>query len=253
MTIFAGPPDNAIRNKPISDALKQVLDTAAQTAGVDTIRINSGGQDALGEGTRRTGSTRHDRGRAADLQCVVGGNTLTFTDRSAPAGILSFVTAAAGAGATGIGAGVGYMGNRTIHVGFGTSASDHSKLTWGAGGRSATAPQWLRDAANAGWAAPAPLLHAAAPGGIAPGRYAVIARNGLKLRGGPGTNFDSEMTLPAGMELNVVEISSLNPAWVRVDLEGDSLLDGYVFAAFLAPVRASASNENAPEPDGDSS
>jgi Bacterial SH3 domain len=237
MTIFTGPPRDAIRNQPISEDLKRILDTAAQAAGVDTIRITSGGQDGLGEGTHRTGSTRHDHGRAADLQCVVGANALTFTDRSAPPSILSFVTAVAAAGATGIGAGVGYMGNRTIHVGFGTSASDHSKLTWGAGGRSA----------------PAPVVHAAVPGVVAPGRYAVIARNGLKLRGGPGTNFDSEITLPAGTELNVVETSRLNSAWVRVDVQGDGLLDGYVFAAFLAPVGAGGNNENAPEPDGNSS
>jgi hypothetical protein len=253
MTTFTGPPSAAIRNKPISEELKRVLDVAAQAAGVDTIRITSGGQDTLGEGTRRTGSTRHDRGRAADLQCVVGANTLVFTDLSAPPAIQRFVTAAAAAGANGIGAGVGYMGNRTIHVGFGTSERDHSKLTWGAGGRSAAAPQWLRDAANAGWAAPAPVLQAVVSGGIAPGRYVVIARDGLKLRGGPGTNFASEMTLPAGKELNVVAASSLDPAWVRVDLEDDGLLDGYVFAAFLAPVVASAGDEHAPEPDSDSS
>ncbi len=53
MTTFTGPPSSAIRNKPILDELKQVLQTAAQAAGVDAIRINSGGQDALGEGTRR--------------------------------------------------------------------------------------------------------------------------------------------------------------------------------------------------------
>jgi hypothetical protein len=255
MADFIGPPRDAIRNKPISDELKQVLSAAAQAAGVDTIRITSGGQDALGEGTRRTGSTRHDRGRAADLQCVVSGNTLTFTDRSAPPGILSFVTAAAAAGATGIGAGVGYMGNRTMHVGFGTSASDHSKLTWGAGGRSVNAPQWLRDAASAGWAAPAPLPSVAVPGIVSAGRYAVIARDGLKLRGGPGTNFGSEVTLPAGTELNVVEVSSLDPAWVHVSLEGDGLLDGYVFAPFLAPVADAngANSEGAAEPDDDSS
>jgi hypothetical protein len=35
---------------------------------------------------------------------------------------------------------------------------------------------------------------------IAAGRYVVMARGGLKLRGGPGTNFDSERTLPAGTE-----------------------------------------------------
>jgi len=248
MTSFTGPPADAIRNKPISEELKRVLEAAAQAAAIDAIRIISGGQDTLGEGSRRTGSTRHDRGRAADLQCVVGGTTLTFTDQSAPPGILRFVTAAAAAGANGIGAGVGYMGNRTIHVGFGTSVSDHSELTWGAGGRSATAPQWLRDAAAAGWAAPAPAAPVAAGRAVARGRYAVIARNGLKLRGGPGTNFDSEITLPAGTELNVVERSAVNPAWVRVDVEGDGLLDGYVFAAFLAPVGSGSTSEDAAEP-----
>jgi hypothetical protein len=253
MTNFAGPPSNAIRNKPISEELKRVLDAAAEAAGVDSIRITSGGQDRLGEGTRRTGSTRHDCGRAADLQCVIGANTLTFTDQSAPPAILNFVTAAASAGASGIGAGVGYMGNRTIHVGFGTSANDHSKLTWGAGGRSATAPQWLRDAANAGWEAPAPVAHAAAPAVGAAGRYVVIARDGLKLRGGPGTNFDSETTLPAGTELNVIERSRIDPAWVRVDVQGDGLLDGYVFASFLAPVGAGANHENVPEPESNGS
>jgi hypothetical protein len=218
MTTFTGPPSEAIRNKPISSELKQVLDAAARAAGVDGIRITSGGQDALGVGTRRTGSTRHDRGRAADLQLVVNGTTLTFTDQSAPPVILAFVTAAAAGGATGIGAGVGYMGNRTIHVGFGTSVNDRSKLTWGAGGRSANAPRWLRDAAETGWAAPGPIA-GAAPRGQALGRYVVIARAGLKLRGGPGTTFEAEHTLPLGTELNVVEISSQDPSWAGVDLE----------------------------------
>jgi hypothetical protein len=240
MTTFTGPPIEAVRNKPISSGLKQVLDTAAQAAGVDTIRITSGGQDALGEGTRRTGSTRHDRGRAADLQLVINETIPTFTDQSARSVILAFVTAAAAAGATGIGAGVGYMGNRTIHVGFGTSANDRSTLTWGAGGRSANAPQWLRDAAEAGWAAPAPMLGGGTPNVQALRRYVVIARDGLKLRGGPGTTFESEKTLPLGTELNVVGISSQDPSWAHVDLEGDGLLDGYVFASFLAPARAAA-------------
>jgi hypothetical protein len=237
MTTFTGPPSEAIRNKPISSELKQVLDTAAQAASVDTILITSGGQDTLGEGTRRTGSTRHDRGRAADLQLVVRGSTPTFTDQSAPAVIRAFVTAAAAAGATGIGAGVGYMGNRTMHVGFGTSVNDRSTLTWGAGGRSANAPQWLRDAAEAGWAAPGPIAGGAATV-LALGRYVVIARAGLKLRGGPGTTFESEHTLSLGTELNVVEVDSHDPSWARVDLEGDGLLDGYVFASFLAPAGA---------------
>jgi hypothetical protein len=234
--------------------LKGVLEAAARSAGVDTIRINSGGQDALGQGSRRTGSTRHDLGRAADIQLVAEGTTLTFTDQSADPIIVAFIKAAAAAGATGIGAGVGYMGNRTIHVGFGASPSDRSKLTWGAGGRSANAPRWLRDAAHAGWAVPTPVAAAALAGGTprvtAPGRYVVMARSGLKLRGGPGTNFDSERTLAAGTELNMVEVSSQDPSWVSVDLDGDGLIDGYVYASFLAPAGAS-SDEGAPEPVGD--
>jgi hypothetical protein len=70
---------------------------------------------------------------------------------------------------------------------------------------------------------------------LTPGRYVVIARGGLKLRGGPGTDFESERTLPAATELNVVDVDRQDPSWVRVDIEGDGLLDGYVFASFLAP------------------
>jgi hypothetical protein len=250
MVTFTGPPIQAIRNKPITAELKRILEAAAVAAGVDTVRITSGGQDALGEGNRRTGSTRHDRGRAADLQLVVNGSTVSFTDQSAPPAILTFVTTAAAGGTNGIGAGVTYMGNRTIHVGFGTRPDDRTKLTWGAGGRSANAPQWLRNAAAAGWASPSPIPDGAtAHGAQAPGRYMVIARNGLKLRGGPGTSFESEQTLPAGTELNVVEISGQDPSWVRVDLEGDGLLDGYVFASFLAPANTPADHEDVAEPD----
>jgi len=84
---------------------------------------------------------------------------------------------------------------------------------------------------------------------LAAGRYVVMARGGLKLRGGPGTNFASERTLVLGSELNVVEVDSQDPSWVRVDLEGDGLLDGYVFASFLAPAQQHiAGREDVPEP-----
>lgn len=234
MTTLSGPPRNAIRNKPITAQLEQVLISAGQVAGIDAITITSGGQDALGHGTRRTGSTRHDAGRAADIKLIENGRPLSFSDDTADRGVLAFVKAAAAAGATGIGAGVDYMGPETIHVGFGTSPSDHTKLTWGAGGRSVNAPQWLRDAANAGWASPA-ASGLATSQVLAPGHYVVIARDGLKLRGGPGTSFDPQKTLAAGLELDVVALSEADPAWARVDLEGDGLLDGYVFASFLAP------------------
>ena len=43
-------------------------------------------------------------------------------------------------GITGFGAGPGYMGEGTMHVGMGEPA------VWGAGGKSDNAPKWLRDA-----------------------------------------------------------------------------------------------------------
>lgn len=91
-------------------------------------------------------------------------------------------------------------------------------------------------------AAPAPVLTA--------GHYVIVARGGLKLRGGPGTNFEAQRTLPLGTELNVVATSDVDPAWVSVDLEGDGILDGFVFASFLAPAGSHVNlGEHAPEPD----
>ncbi len=138
-----------IRDKPIAPELELILRRAADAAGVDTVLVTSGGQP--GSTGKRIGSTRHDGGRAADLRLVKGGRTLAFTDDSADPIIEAFVTAAAANGATGIGAGVHYMGSDTLHVGFGTTPLDHTKIVWGAGGRSANAPPWLKEAAKKGW------------------------------------------------------------------------------------------------------
>ncbi|QWW71372.1 SH3 domain-containing protein [Rhizobium sp. WYJ-E13] len=64
------------------------------------------------------------------------------------------------------------------------------------------------------------------------GRYVVIARDGLRLRGGPGTEYEALKTLPTDTRLDVVDAS--DGPWVQVDLEGDGLLDGYGHSAFLA-------------------
>jgi hypothetical protein len=137
----------AIRKLPIDDKLKSVLQKAAETAGVD-VRVKSGGQPAAGEeGARigsRTGSTRHDKGMAADLDLYAGGKKITpATD---PETFKKFVQTASQAGATGIGAGEGYMGadGSRLHVGFGTAA------IWGAGGKSANAADWLKEAIGGG-------------------------------------------------------------------------------------------------------
>ena len=137
-----------IRDKPIGSVLEQLLKHAAEDTGIDKVYVTSGSQP--GSHGQSTGSTRHNNGRAADLQLIAGGNILSFSDSNGGQ-VAAFVTACASRGATGIGAGVNYMGNKTIHVGFGTSPQDHSKIVWGASGASANAPQWLRDAAQAGW------------------------------------------------------------------------------------------------------
>lgn len=64
-------------------------------------------------------------------------------------------------------------------------------------------------------------------------RYKVTARNGLRMRSGPGTAFDIVTTLHAGQ---VVSVVSQNGDWCQVDLEGDGLSDGYCHGGYLAPM-----------------
>jgi hypothetical protein len=152
-----------IRDMPISTALRRVLLTAAREAGVEVVRITSGGQP--GSRGRRTGSNRHDGGNAADLELVARGRTLDFTQSSDLDTICRFVASAAACGATGIGAGVNYMGPRRLHVGFGNGPQDSTQVVWGEGGAAANAPDWFREAAQLGWsyAAGAPVPDGDAP------------------------------------------------------------------------------------------
>jgi len=205
---------------------------AADAAGIDTVRITSGGQPAA-PGGPRLGSTRHDNGWAADLQLIRQGKTLSFTDERAELVVEAFVTAGAAHGATGIGAGVAYMGPQTLHIGFGKTPEDKSRLVWGEGGRAAAAPAWLKVAAQRGWSTP---VDASATIEIQrDGTHVVIARGGLRLRGGPGTEFSVTTTLGEGTKLTVLGFDGPNDVWARVDGEGDGLVDGHVLAAFLAP------------------
>jgi hypothetical protein len=152
-----------IRDMPISAALRRVLLTAAHEAGVDIVRITSGGQP--GSRGQRIGSNRHDGGNAADLELVARGRTLDFTQASDLDTICRFVASTAACGATGIGAGVNYMGPRRLHVGFGNGPNDTVQVVWGEGGASANAPDWQRNAAQLGWAyaSGAPFPDGAAP------------------------------------------------------------------------------------------
>ncbi len=141
-----------IRDRPICDELEAVLKRGGAAAGIDVIYVTSGGQP--GTSGQTTGSTRHNGGRAADLHLAADGEILTFTDADADPKVKKFVTACAANGAIGIGAGLHYMGNKTLHIGFGLTPTNTKTAVWGDSGLGIHAPKWLRDAADLGWKKP---------------------------------------------------------------------------------------------------
>ncbi|MEM6660886.1 MAG: SH3 domain-containing protein [Pseudomonadota bacterium] len=228
--------------------LRRILEAAAKAADVDKIHITSGRQP--GTHGKSIGSTRHNGGRAADLQIVVKGKTQTFTDSKPSKAIEKFIVAAASNGATGIGAGVTYMGNRTVHIGFGRTSSDTTKLVWGEKGKSANAPPWLVKAAKKGWSSPAEFSDTIEKADATQGLNTVIARSGLNLRKGPDLSFGITSVLAPGTVVSVVAFEGADDAWARVDLEGDGFVDGFLFASFLEPVISSLESiEDADEPE----
>lgn len=216
-----------IRDLPIKKSLGEILSKAADEAGIDTVRVTSGGQAKKGSGGKRTGSTRHDEGNAADLQLERNGHVLSFENPAERPVVAKFVTAAAALGATGIGAGVGYMGVHTLHVGFG------AKMVWGAGGKAVNAPEWLKKAVAAAAShkpASSPAIAAAAI--RLPGRYKVVANGGLRLRSGPGVEHGIKAKLTSGTLLTVLVFQG---EWAQVDLANDGVAEGFVSAAHLIP------------------
>ncbi len=127
----------AIRNKPLSDKLINAMSFLNGT-GIE-MKVFSGGQT----GKRRTGSTRHDYGNAADVEFYKNGRKLSFKNDEDRAVLMEITRQASLRGVTGIGAGSGngdYMGDGRIHLGFGKRA------TWGAKGKGKNAPAWLKQA-----------------------------------------------------------------------------------------------------------
>ncbi|MCE3608297.1 TIGR02594 family protein [Massilia sp. P8910] len=61
----------------------------------------------------------------------------------------------------------------------------------------------------------------------------VIARSGLRLRGGPSLTFAALETLPLGA---VVQGLRRDGDWIQVDINGDGLADGFAASAFLKPL-----------------
>jgi hypothetical protein len=58
----------------------------------------------------------------------------------------------------------------------------------------------------------------------------VIARSGLRLRSGPGVEFDPIGLMPFG---TVVRVAGRTGDWVMVDKNGDGAGDGFCLGAFL--------------------
>lgn len=78
----------------------------------------------------------------------------------------------------------------------------------------------------AGIAAPEPV----------PGPHVVRVRTDLKLRGGPGPTFPELDSLPDGTPLDVLAfVDNASGRWALVDLQGDGVKDGFVFAQFIEP------------------
>ena len=121
------------------------------------------------------------------------GRTLDFTRPGDLDTICRFVASAAACGATGIGAGVNYMGPRRLHVGFGNGPHDTTQVVWGEGGAAANAPDWLRDAAQLGWAyaAGAPVPERAAPQPPSEGEAAGAGRRRKAPAASPASSMDS--------------------------------------------------------------
>ncbi|MGR9079521.1 SH3 domain-containing protein (plasmid) [Rhizobium leguminosarum] len=73
----------------------------------------------------------------------------------------------------------------------------------------------------------------ASPGDLASNDQMVIASGGLRLRSGPGTEFDVTSSLPFGARVAVL---SRIGDWAQVDATRDGGADGFVHASFLRPV-----------------
>jgi hypothetical protein len=142
------------RRQPITPELKEVLQLAAEESGVQ-VEVFSGGQADITQGGPRTGKERHDLGHAADIRLKVknadGSYRYLSSKNEADREIMSkFITNSRKMGATGIGSGLGYMGESGIHIGTVVRPDiDYSNKPYGApAGKEAVweSDQWAQQA-----------------------------------------------------------------------------------------------------------
>ena len=160
----------ATRKLPIHDFTRRILLTASSRSGL-RVHVFSGGQPT--NGGNRKGSRRHDLGGAADLYLIhpVTHHILDMRDPDDRVCMASFIQASVAAGATGVGAGLGYMGPHAIHVGGGTAAY------WGGA-------KWLSAAYDRGVAG-LPVLPCLARTPSTKRELAEIAEHNAKITGCP--------------------------------------------------------------------
>lgn len=178
----------AIRSQPISDKLKTAM-SFLEEMGVK-MEVFSGGQDGIGSGGARTGSTRHDHGNAADVIFSKDGRKLDWSNPADLPIYQEIVSRARANGVTGFGAGPGYMRPGSMHVGYGAPA------VWGAGGQGSAAPDWLRQAYATPVRNDMPDASAAAR---ALGALSSTASSATQDLGALGTGFDAFGQILAGL------------------------------------------------------
>lgn len=127
-----------IRNLPVQQGvLNKIALAAAATDPRISIKIVSGGQPSADQGGRRTGSTRHDNGGAADIVLQIDGKDVLPGDD--PALYEAFFENAAAAGINGMG-----------HYSWGIHLGGGSVAFWGPTTRSASADPRFKAAVDRG-------------------------------------------------------------------------------------------------------
>lgn len=197
----------ATRNQPLDPKLVNAFSFLPQK-GLQ-MEVFSGGQAGIGSGGPRTGSTRHDHGNAADVFFSLNGRRLDWANPQDQPVYKDIVSQARANGVTGFGAGPGYMQPGSMHVGFGSPG------VWGAGGKGANAPGWLREAYNTPAQSTLTAGGAAMPGAAAANdnlatlaQTAGTANDGLGSLGKSFTDFANTTISPEGVAADASKLGA---------------------------------------------
>jgi len=237
---------SGVRDLGLSTQLVNTLTRVGDKAGV-YFEVKSGGQtdvhDAATKEVTWTGSTRHDNGNAADVRAFTlnpdgSRNYLDFNTKEGRAKWSDIVSFAASEGITGVGAGDGYMGSDTVHLGYGDVA------VWGGTANNhGPTPEWLRTAFDEGRMAqqalgifanqptsyPVPLPR---PGSTPQAEQPVLAKlpSGNYAPEGtyPGSNPGTTITIKRGPDGNAI-ITQNNPGIFNLAKMGsDTIIGKYI-------------------------